>query len=107
MIAIKEFKDNYTKFTEHNKPFISVENDLQSAAERAQKEDNVHRSAGIFRDEISRVLSIRKEKDDAEKNKMISRMGHFAIKMFPIARIALSFTGTLAEVFLLPNISLT
>lgn len=97
--AVKEFKDNYVKFTEYNKNFVAVEKDIQSAAERAQREDNVHRSASIFRHEISRVLDIRTEKEDAAKDRLISRMGHFAVKMFPVARIVLGFTQTISDVY--------
>ena len=96
--AVKEFETNYKAFAERNKLFISIESGIQSAAERAQKEDNVHRSAEIFRSEITEVLRVKTKKDSESEKKLKSRLCHFAVKLFPMVKIALSFAGSVAEV---------
>lgn len=103
--AVKEFEKNYKSFAEHNKPFVSVESGIRFAAERAQKEDNIHRSAEIFRSEISAILSVKDQKDNESEKKLKSRLSQFAVKLFPVAKIALSFAGSIAEVF--PSVSHT
>jgi len=95
--AVEKLRISCAKFAEYNKDFLAG-NEFQSLVNRAQQETNVHRSAEIFRSEISEVIRIKSQGDEVSKKKVLPRVGHFLVKIFPVAKLSLGLTGSIAEV---------
>jgi hypothetical protein len=98
MEAIKEFEGNYRKFVGNHKNFMIGEDEFDSAANRAQREDNMNKSAEVFRTEILKILEVHKQKEQAKEKKVVSKVGNFLIKLYPIAKLSLEVIGALGEV---------
>lgn len=97
-LAINRFEKDYRKFARTHQEFITINDDFHSALTAAQQETNVHRSAELFRKEILNVVSVRSQKETANKRKALSRVGQFLGKLYPMANISLCLAGAVSGV---------
>jgi hypothetical protein len=88
--AVAEFRENYEMFVRRNQQFLDVNSDIYGPLAKAEKEEDINRSAEIFRNEISITLSTIERKRNLSRAKWTGRLGEFLAKLYPVARFSLA-----------------
>jgi hypothetical protein len=106
--AIAEFKENYEKFASKNALMLVDDNGVQTAIQKADKISNIRDSATFFAKEISNVLQITEKKKKVSDAKWTGVVSNFLRKFYPLARLSLRLTTTIADVrspsFIITNV---
>jgi hypothetical protein len=98
--AVKEFRENYTKFVEKNQQYLRVEDsDIQSAIEKAESAKDIKSSALIFEREIFATFQAREKKQHISDAKWTGKLGKFLKTLLPVAQVALQLTSAAAVVW--------
>jgi hypothetical protein len=96
--AVTEFKKQYLRFLEKNRKYTQIEDNIDLALQKADSEKEIKRSAKIFGEEIARVTRITGDKRVASEMTWRGRVGSFVTKLYPLARLSLRLTSSIAEV---------
>ena len=96
--AVTEFQKQYLRFLEKNRKYTRIEDAIDLAIQKAKSEKEIKRSAKIFGEEIARVTRIAGDKRVASEMTWRGRVGSFVTKLYPLARLSLRLTGSIAEV---------
>lgn len=96
--AVTKFKNHYGQFAQKNRQFLRVDHDVHQAIEKAGKEQDIKRSAGIFGKEINATLQVTERKRDISNCKWTGKLSNFIIKLYPVARLSLRLTSAIADV---------
>src|SRR5271154_544767 len=95
--AVTEFVVNYTAFARKNPRLIEVGHSLDIAIAQANAEGDMRHSAQVFESKINATLEGFKAKQLAD-NSWVNQVGKFLTRVYPIARLTLGLTSTIAEV---------
>lgn len=98
-MAVSEFSEHYGKFAERNKQYVTDQNSVQKAIEKAELEADFQSSAKVFGKEISRTVGVIDKRQKLSENKWRRKVSSFLIKFYPVARFSLRLTSAASEVF--------
>lgn len=96
--AIDQFKENYQLFAKKNSQFLSIDEDLQEAFQKAQGQDNIQRAAMAFSEGIWAALRTVEKKKKSAEGKWITKLGNVLTKLYPVARLSLGLAANIGDV---------
>lgn len=96
--AIADFKLNYQKFASKNNQYILIEDDFQSAFQKAQEVDNIKHATQLFGEAVRVTFRIVERKKKLTESKWTHKVGDFLTKLYPVARLSFDVTAAVAEV---------
>jgi hypothetical protein len=96
--AIEQFEARYRKFVGKHKQYYTVEVDVDTAVAQALKTDDIHKSAEVFRHEMSSIIEARNRKEDDKSKKWVAKWEKFVQHVYPVVKVSLKIVGKLGEV---------
>jgi hypothetical protein len=96
--AVSEFKEHYRTFAEKNRQFVPIQDEVQSAIQKAEIEPDIKLSAQIFEKEITAILGVTERKQEVSNKKWTGRLANFLSKLYPLASFSLRLTASVSEV---------
>jgi hypothetical protein len=100
--VVSEFVVNYSTFAKKNPRLIEVGHSVDVAIAQANAEDDIRNPAQVFESKINATLEALKAKQLLD-NSWVGQLRKFLTRLYPIARLALGLTGTIAEVSIFPK----
>jgi hypothetical protein len=97
-IAALEFRQNYELFTSKHRQYITLQDEIDLAARRAESETNPGISAEIFSKRIVTFLeAVQAKEESTPSHKWTRKLGTFLKKVYPIAKLCIGVTSSFAE----------
>jgi septation ring formation regulator EzrA len=96
--AIDKFKENYQLFANKNSQFLLIDEDLQEAFQKAQRQDNIQRAAVTFSEGIWAALRTVEKKKKSAEGKWTTKLGNVLTKLYPVARLSLGLAANIGDV---------
>jgi hypothetical protein len=97
-IAASEFRQNYELFVSKHRQYITLHDEIDLAARRADSETCASISAEIFSNRIVTVLETMQAKEETTgTRKWTRKLGAFLKKVYPIAKLCIGVTSSFAE----------
>jgi hypothetical protein len=97
--ALVEFKRNYLRFAKANKQYLLLDDDLGDVFDNIDPNNNFRTGAKHLQDQLGTTMKTIEKKHKCIKGTWISKVGRFASKFYPIAKLSLDLTSTIAGVF--------
>jgi hypothetical protein len=97
--ALVEFKRNYVRFAKANKQYLLLDDDLGDLFDSIDPNDDFRTGAKHLQDQLGTTMKTIEKKHKCIKGTWISKVGRFASKFYPIAKLSLDLTSTIAGVF--------
>lgn len=92
------FEGHYRGFGKKNQQYLQIEDDVYEAIEKAGKEKDIKQSAKLFGKEISSIIQVVDKKKDLSRARWPGKLAIFMSKVYPVARLSLRLTSTVADV---------
>lgn len=96
--ATSTFEERYVGFVKKNQQYLKVDDDVYKSIEKAGKDQDIRRSAALFGKEISSAVQVRNKKTDLSKARWLGKLSNFMSEVYPVARLSLRLTSTVADV---------
>jgi hypothetical protein len=97
--ASEQFTHNYERFLSKHNQFLTLDREIDSAIQIAEVGDEISYSATLFKKHISNVLEVNHRKDEHSQSKWPSKVGRLLSALYPVVKITIGVTATVAEVF--------
>jgi hypothetical protein len=96
--ASEQFTHNYERFLAKNNQFLTLDREIDSAIQIAEVGEEISYSATLFKKHISNVLEVNHRKDEHSQSKWPSKVGRLLSALYPVVKITIGVTTTVAEV---------
>jgi hypothetical protein len=97
MIAASEFRQNYELFTSKHRQYITLQDEIDLAARKAESETSPSISAEMFSNRIVTFLEVLQAKESTPSLKWTRKLGAFLKKVYPIAKLCIGVTNSFSE----------
>jgi hypothetical protein len=94
----ERFRHNYERFLAKHDQFLTLNNEIDSAIQVAEVGTEISYSAAIFKKHISNVLEVNNRKEEYSNTKWPSKVGRLLGALYPVVKITIGITTTVAEV---------
>jgi hypothetical protein len=102
--AVEGFQKNYEMFAKHNERYLLVQDEFGNAFDDAENKTDYKKAAEMFRVSLVVTMNTIEKRQASNKNKWTGKLGTFLQKLYPLARISLSFASTIADVKTFPSL---
>lgn len=96
--ALKNLEEHNRQFISTNPGFITIKNCFDTALHEADCHPEITQGCRVLSKGILTTLRILEAEKNTEKDKLITKVGNFLKKLYPVARISLSLASTIAGV---------
>jgi transcriptional regulator NrdR family protein len=96
--ATAEFTTNYRQFAENHKRFVLLDDDLQAAFQNDKVGKDVKQAAQFFQGRLRATVQAVEQKHKSVEMKGTTKVTSFLSKLYPVAKLSLSFTVAIADV---------